>query len=162
MVLISVCDTVLILPYGGAFFITPTPACSTLPSIAGGLSFQLEVENFSGRTVDAIKQDFFATIYMANVAAVACWDAQKDVNEKRELKNNKYSYHVNVNHAIGTLKDRFIMMLLEPSPRIRRKMLKQILFLLKESVVPTRPGRSIPRNPSPRKSRFRFNRKSNC
>ena len=52
--------------------------------------------------------------------------------------------------------------LLETNPRIRRKLTRRILFLLKESVTPYRPGRSVPRNPSPRKAKFRFNKKSNC
>jgi len=123
---------------------------------------KLEVENFSGRTVNAVKQDFFITMYMANVTAVACWEAQTTVDEDRELKDNKYSYHVNVNDAIGTLKEYFVLAMLENNPHIRRRLIRRILFLLKESVTPTRPGRSSHRNPSPRKARFRFNRKSNC
>ena len=123
---------------------------------------KLEVENFSGRTENAIKQDFFITMYMSNVAAVACWEAQVHVDEERNQNDNKYSYHVNVNHAIGTLKDRFILAMLETNPRKRGKMIKRLVFLLKECVVPTRPGRSLKRNPSPRKAKFRFNKKSNC
>ncbi len=123
---------------------------------------KLAVENFSGRTVNAIMQDFFIAMYMSNVIAVACWDAQTHVDEERELKDNKYSYHVNVNHAIGTFKDRFILAILEPNPRLRRKMVRRIINLLTEHVVPTRPGRSLPRNPSPRKAKFHHNRKQNC
>ena len=123
---------------------------------------KLEIENFSGRTVNAIMQDFYITMYMSNVVAVACWEAQLDVDEERELKNNKYSYHVNVSHAIGTLKDRFIMALLESNPRLRRAKIRRILFLLGKHPAPTRPDRSVPRNPSPRKAKFRHNRKSNC
>jgi len=123
---------------------------------------KLEVENFSGRTINAIMQDFFISMYMSNVIAVARWDAQADVDEERELKDNKYSYHVNSNHAIGAFKDRFILALLEPNPRFRRNRVTRILYLLKGNAVPTRPGRSIPRNPSPRKAKFFHNRKSNC
>jgi len=123
---------------------------------------KLEVENFSGRTVNAIMQDFFITMYMSNVIAVACWEAQVEVDEERELKNNKYSYHVNRNHAIGSFKDRFIMILLEPNPRLRRKKVRRILYLMTEHPTPTRPDRSLPRNPVPRKAKFRHNRKSNC
>jgi len=123
---------------------------------------KLEVENFSGRTLNAIMQDFFITMYMSNIAAIACWEAQIDADDDRELKDNKYTYHINVNHAIGSLKDRFIQAMLEPNPRIRRKMINRILLLLKEAVVPKRPDRSVPRNPSPRIAKFRHNRKSNC
>ena len=123
---------------------------------------RLEVENFSGRTVDAIKQDFFITMYLANVAAVACWEAQESVDEARALGANKYYYHVNVNHTIGTLKDRFIKALLETNRWARRYKVNRILWLLCHHVVPSRPGRSVPRNPIPRKAKFRHNRKSNC
>jgi len=123
---------------------------------------KLAVENFSGRTINAVKQDFFITMYMSNVAAVACWEAQSDVDEVRELKDNKYNYHVNVSHAIGTLKDRFIMALLEPNLRNRRKKITQIIFLMSHHPVPTRPDRFVPRNPNPRKAKFRHNRKLNC
>ena len=123
---------------------------------------KLQVENFSGRTVNAINQDFFVCMYMSNIASLAIWEAQADVDGERLLKDNKYDYHVNANHAIGTLKDRFIMAILEENPRVRSKMVGRILYLLKFNPEPTRPNRSIPRNPVPRKAKYRHNRKSNC
>ena len=123
---------------------------------------KLEVENFSGRTTDAIRQDFYVTMYMSNVATVAYWEAQEHVDAERDGKDNKYEYHVNVNHTIGTLKDRFIEALLEEKPRKRAKLARQILVLITKHVVPTRPERSRPRSQSPRNAKFRHNRKSNC
>ena len=122
---------------------------------------KLEVENFSGRTVEAIRQDFFITMYMSNVASVACWEAQDTVEEARKLKANKYYYHVNVSHAIGTLKDRLIMAIMEPNDTARIKKIEKILDLLIKHVIPKRPNRSKPRNPLPRKAKFRHNAKSN-
>jgi hypothetical protein len=123
---------------------------------------KLEVENFSGRTVNAIMQDFFITMYISNVIAVACWEAQIDVDEARELKDNKYAYHVNRSHAIGSFKDRFILAILEHNPRLRIKKIRQILYLMSANPAPSRPDRSLLRNLSPRKAKFRHNRKSNC
>jgi len=123
---------------------------------------KLQVENFSGRTVNAINQDFFVCMHMTNLAAIAKWEAQAEVDEERSLKDNKYDYHVNENLIIGTLKDRFIMALLEENPRARRKKVSKILYLLKFDAEPTRPDRSIPRNPVPRSAKFRHNRKANC
>jgi hypothetical protein len=107
-------------------------------------------------------QDFFVTMFMSNIVAVACWEARADVDGERELKDNKYSYHVNVSHAVGTLKDRFILALLEPNLLVRKAKVRRILSLMAKHAVPTRPDRSLPRNPSPRKAKFRHNRKSNC
>ena len=123
---------------------------------------KLEAENFSGRTFNAIRQDFFITMFMTNVASVARWEAQKTVDAVQNQKENKYDYHVNASHAIGTLKDRFIMAVLEPNAIVRDYKVKRILSLLANHVAPYRPGRSRPRNPSPRKAKFRHNRKSNC
>jgi hypothetical protein len=123
---------------------------------------KLEVENFSGRTDNAIRQDFFVSMFMSNIITIASWEAQVTVDACREDKVNKYDYHVNRNQAIGAFKDHFIKALLLRSPRARSKNVSRILFLMTENAVPMRPNRSIPRNPSPRKAKFRHNRKSNC
>jgi len=123
---------------------------------------KLQVENFSGRTNKAVIQDFYISMFIANSITVASWEAQEVIDEQREGKDNKYDYHVNVNHAVGVFKDRFIWAMLEENPRKRAKKVKRILHLLTQKPAPTRPDRSIPRNNSPRKAKFRHNRKSNC
>jgi hypothetical protein len=128
----------------------------------GEMKLKLEIENFSGRTVVAVKQDFFITAMLSNTIAVAAKEAQPAVDKAREGKRNKHKYKVNVNHAIGVFKDRFIMVLLESDPEKRAAQIEEILRLLCKHVVPERKGRSSPRNPSPRKSRFHHNMKSNC
>jgi hypothetical protein len=128
----------------------------------GEAKLKMEIENFSGRTEIAIRQDFFITEMLSNVIAVAAREAQPTVDKAREGKKNKHRYKVNVNHAIGTFKDRFIKALLESDPEKRAKQIQEILKLLCKHVVPERKGRSSPRNPSPRKARFHYNMKSNC
>ena len=123
---------------------------------------KLEVENFSGRTVNAVMQDFFVSMYMSNMIAIASWEAQERLDEEREGKENKYQYNVNVSNAIGAFKDRFIKAMLEPRPRVRSRKALRIILLMSKHPTPERPGRSNPRNKSPRKAKFRHNRKSNC
>ena len=123
---------------------------------------KLQVENFTGRTKKAIIQDFYISMFIANTISVTRWEAQQVVDEQREGKDNKYDYHVNANHAIGVFKDRFIRAMLLDNPRKRAKEVKRILRLLTKNPVPTRPDRSVPRNKSPRRAKFRHNSKSNC
>ena len=101
-------------------------------------------------------------MYMSNIVAIAYREAQPNVEKAHENKGNKYDYHVNASHAIGTLKDCFIMAVLESNRWRRRNHSEKILRLLAEHVVPTRPGRSIPRNPIPRKAKYKHNKKQNC
>jgi hypothetical protein len=128
----------------------------------GEIKMKLEVEKFSGRTEVTIRQDFYITMMLSNVIAVASREAQPVVDRAREGKNNKYRYRVNKNHAIGTFKDRFLLALLERNDEKRAEKTDEIIRLICEHAVPERKGRSIPRNPFPRKARFHHNLKSNC
>jgi hypothetical protein len=120
---------------------------------------KLELENFTGQSVLAIRQDFYATMYLTNIAAVAWWEAQTIVEQEREGKDNNYQYQVNVNHEIGVLKDRLIYAFTRPNPA---KEVEKIILRLARRVCPKKTGRSVKRNNSPRKSKFHWNSRSNC
>ena len=128
----------------------------------GEVKLKLEAENFSGRTEQAVRQDFYITTALANLVSIAVNEAQPVVDQARENKSNKHKYKVNVNHVIGSFKDRFILALLDPNNSSRADKVAELVQLLAKHVVPVRQGRHVPRNPSPRKSRFHYNMKSNC
>jgi len=119
---------------------------------------KLEIENFTGNSKKAIEQDFFATMYLANIAAAAWWEAQAKVEKEREGKDNKYEYRVNVNHEIGVLKDRLIYVL---AGNNAAKEVEKIIWLLAKRVCAVKPGRSFKRK-APRKSKFHWNLRRNC
>jgi hypothetical protein len=120
---------------------------------------KMQIENFTGCSVTAIRQDFYATMYLSNIAAAAWWEAQATVEKEREEKDNKYQYAVNVNHEIGVLKDRLIFAFTRPNPK---KEVAIIIMRLAKRVCPKKPGRSPKRNKSPRKSKFHSNMRSNA
>jgi hypothetical protein len=128
----------------------------------GALKLKFEAENFSGRTETAIRQDFYITLTIANIAAVAANEAQPVIDRAREGKGNKHEYKANMNQIVGTFKDRLVRALLERNATLRAARTMHILQLVGRNARPERKNRSVPRNPNPRKSRFRFNRKSNC
>jgi hypothetical protein len=122
---------------------------------------KLEVENFSGILVENIRQDFYAAMTLANIAAELYQEAQQEVEREQRKKRTKWKYQVNVNHEIGVLKDRLILVLLEDNRRKRGAMLEEITELLKSRLVPIRPNRKVARK-LPRRTRFHHNHKSNC
>jgi hypothetical protein len=122
---------------------------------------KLEIENFSGRLVDNIRQDFYATMVLTNLAAECFEMAQEGMEEEQKEKDNKWRYKINVNHEIGVLKDKFIKVLLEDDHKKRNEKYEEIIRLLQKRLIPIRPGRSIPRM-HPRKVKFHHNHKSNC
>jgi len=127
----------------------------------GELKYKLEIENFSGRTKEAIYQDFYITAYLSNMIAVAVNETQPVLDDINENSDNIYKYKVNKNHAVGVFKDRFILALLIENDRKRADAACRILQLLPYHATPIRPNRDTPRNPCPRNSNFHFNRKSN-
>lgn len=106
---------------------------------------KLEVENFSGVTPLAIKQDFFATMILKNLAAVMIYSNQEEVNAAHNSSGNIYHYKSNVNTVVSLLKTDLIYMLTLESKSKRRKLWKKITFVIVHSVVPIRPNRSFPR-----------------
>lgn len=120
---------------------------------------KLEMENFTGNSKKAVEQDFYATMYLSNIAAAAWWEAQAKVEQERVGKSNKYAYTVNVNHEIGVLKDRLIYALTLDNAA---EEVEKIILLLAKRVCPVKPRRSVVRNKSPRKAKFHLNSRSNC
>jgi hypothetical protein len=125
------------------------------------LKNKLAIENFSGLTETAVRQDFYAAMALANIASAFYWDAQEMVEEEQRGKDNKYEYHVNINHEIGVLKDKFVEAIIEPDIEKQDAMIEAIIDKIKSRIVPVRPGRSIPRK-IPRKQKFYHNYKLNC
>jgi hypothetical protein len=93
---------------------------------------KLEIENFSGRLVDNILQDFYATMILTNLAAEFYGEAQETVEKKQLEKENKWQYQVNVNHEIGVLKDRLIQTLLIDDHKKRSEKFDEVIKLLEK------------------------------
>ena len=123
---------------------------------------KLQIENFTSRTVEGIQQDFYATLYLTNTVAITAFDAQAEIDKARKDKENHYDYQANRNELIGVLKERFVQAVVQEDPEQSAAMIQGIIDEIARSVVPKRLGRTIPRNPSPRNSKFHHNRKMNC
>ena len=126
------------------------------------LKQKLETENFSGRLVENVKQDFYAMMTVANMLASLVREANRAVRKKREKQENLYEYRVNVNHAIGVFKDRLIRVIIEEDRIVRRYLMREMVRQMERRVVPIRPDRDVIRTDCHRKARFHHNHKSNC
>ena len=117
------------------------------------LKNQIEIENFSGRTVLAVEQDFYASILMANFQSLMMRDAKKDMDS--EDKKRKHQYKVNRNLSFAYMKDRFIKILLSNDPNYYDK-LKE---LFKVEPVPVRDGRKFERYARERHKKYFLNKR---
>jgi len=123
------------------------------------LKNRLEIENFTGTTKQAIEQDFYATIYISNMIELVRTHNDEKIRKKHSEKGLKYEYKTNLNTLTGALKDKFVIMLMENSPRKRNKMLKVIEKQIAKSIIPIRPGRQNRRMKRQVLSKYKANRK---
>lgn len=109
------------------------------------LKHVLQIENFSGYSTLAIKQDFYATIYLSNLAAGFLFDdrhQQESEPDQVEEATVKYEYKVNRNELYGILKNRLITAVMMENPEERIKIFDRIMDRIRRNMVPVRPGRS--------------------
>jgi len=99
------------------------------------------VENISGRTVHAFKQDVLAKVLTLNLTALLVWVAQWMT--KRLYQGRRHAYQVNFANALSKMKDNVVRLLaLDPPPGL----LQRLLCAIASEVESIRPDRTFPRD----------------
>lgn len=121
------------------------------------LKSRYELENFSGVSPIAIMQDFYATIYLSNLMAMA----KTEANEKAELNKEglKYEYKVNMNILIPKMTRALIECFYEEDPIKRGILYDKAMTNIVKNLVPIRTDRSFPRREPSRKNKYPVNKK---
>ena len=125
------------------------------------LKQRLDIENFSGEHENLIWQDFFATVFISNMFALAKHEAQATVDKDNAEKDRKYDYKININLAIPTIRTVLIKAFAVHSSLRRQLLFRKAVMMISKSVVPIRPGRSFPRIRKHPSAKFPLNAKSN-
>lgn len=110
---------------------------------------RLEVENWSGQSVQAIYQEFHASVFTKNLAAILACPAQQIVTQQSQQK--KHLYQINLTNLLSKMKDSIVWLLTESD-------LDDLLHALWQQMVkttePIRPGRSYSRQQRVKRKRF--------
>jgi hypothetical protein len=127
----------------------------------GILKNRLCVENFSGRSVNTVLQDLWASMVLMNAVSVLRDEADILVQEERAHKENKYKYTPNTGDLIVTLRDEFIFSCLRDDNESGAMRIPSIIATIARSVLPIRPGRHCSRKSTHSQNRrFPLNCKS--
>ena len=110
---------------------------------------RVEVENFSGKSVLAVYQDFHAKVFTMNLTAILAHPAQKVV--ERESQGKQYTYQINVTNALSKMKDTIVLLFQRTAVLPILKRLWQVII---KTIEPIRPGRSYPRKKRVKRRRF--------
>jgi len=114
---------------------------------------RVQIENFSGKTIESLYQDFHAKTLTMNLTSALTHPAQDEVNNDNQSK--KYLYKINVTQALSKMKDALILLLTQNEIT---DLLLKLLKLFVGTIEPIRPGRCYPRNHK-QKNGFHFSYK---
>jgi hypothetical protein len=121
------------------------------------LKNRLELENFSGEKPLIIEQDFYATQFVSNMAAIFKHDAEEQLKQKNKGKNLKHEYKINNNILFGKLKNQLVLLLLEENEEKKLILYKDFIEQIQRSVIPIRKNRKFER-----KKKIRSNKYPKC
>ena len=88
----------------------------------------LKLEEFTGKSKLIVRQDFFATVYLCNILSFACMASDEMIVQNNIDKRFKNIHVTNRAIAISLLKDEFVKIIIDDSPRRQARKLKQLLL----------------------------------
>ncbi len=113
------------------------------------MKHRIEIENFSGKTVESIYQDFYAKVFTKNLTAILKKGAQEQVNEK--CKKRKLRYKVNFTNALSKMKNTIVILFIRDNMEV---LLGKLLELITKEIEAVRPDRKFERGPKKLNKRF--------
>jgi len=123
------------------------------------LKNKLEIENFTGESKLIICQDFYASIYLANLCELMKSSSDEAIRKEREGKDLKRDYKTNQKRLIAKLKDNLIKVILEEDIVKKEQLFNQLIDEVHKKPIVIRPGRSFPRVTKGRTVKFPKNKK---
>jgi hypothetical protein len=107
------------------------------------LKGRLDLENWSGQTVEAVRQDVQAAVFVSNLESLLSQEAQEELSAQDATRQ----YPAQVNRAVSyhALKERLLDLLWSKRPI--QEVLQEVQRWMQSNPVSVRPDRSPPRRP---------------
>ena len=113
------------------------------------LKVRAELEDFSGKTAEAVKQDFFAKIFLMSLCAIYAFPIEEKVRQEYKAdEKRKHNQQINHTHALASTRDILIGVFLNNQFHKAIRAFDQVVEKTREIV---RPGRKVQRNKKPKK-----------
>ena len=114
----------------------------------------MELENWSGQTEVAIRQDFQAAVFLSNLETVVCGCAEQELAQT--TAHREQAVQLNRAVCLHTIKNQIIALLAGRQPV--KKVLARLIPLFKANPVSVRPQRKVPRRKIPPGQSYHYQR----
>ncbi|MBF0555668.1 MAG: IS4 family transposase [Nitrospirae bacterium] len=113
---------------------------------------RLQFENWSGKSVDSVYQDFYAKVFALNLTITLTHPADEEI--KTGYQERKHPYQINMTQALSKMKDTVVLLFKVENPF---SLLTQLMDVFLKAIEPIRKGRRYPR-----KKRMGYRRFATC
>lgn len=113
----------------------------------------IEIENFSGKSVLSVYQDFHAKVFSKNLISALIYPTQSVIDKNTE--DRLYRYQRNFAQTLSKIKDVIPLLFLRPLEAVIR-LISDIQEIVVKTIEPVRPGRKYPRIFNNRGGRFHY------
>jgi len=104
---------------------------------------RLELENFSGKSVLSIYQDFHAKVSTKNLVCILAFPGNNALHQQHE--HRRYHYQINFTQALSKSKGVIGLLFHETASKIVQ-LIADLQNIFQRTIEPIRPGRKYPRN----------------
>jgi len=104
---------------------------------------RLELENFSGKSVLSVYQDFHAKVFTKNLVWIMAFPGNKALRQQHE--GRKHQYQINFTQALSKSKGVIGLLFHETVSKIVQ-LIAELQDIFQRTIEPIRPGRKYPRN----------------
>jgi len=123
------------------------------------LKYRMQIENFSGKSVHSVYQDFHAKLVSKNLTAIIATTTREEIIKKSETL--KFQHKINFAQALSKMKNT-IVLLFNCTHDLLLSYIEQIRTIFIQSTESVRPGRQYPRKHRAKRKRFDLNYKPSC
>ncbi len=112
---------------------------------------RIEIENFSGKSVLSVMQDFHSRVFTKNITAILAHFTESEID--RRTAHRKHPYQINFTEALSKIKNTIVLLFNRPK-EIVKSLISRLHNIFVQSVEPVRPGRTFPRKHKIRRREF--------
>ncbi len=113
----------------------------------------IEVENFSGKSVLSVYQDFHAKVFSKNLTSALAFPTQAAIDENN--RNSLHQYQKNFAQALSKVKDVIPLLFMRTRKQVL-SIISDLHAIVTKRIEPVRPGRKFPRNFNNKTGRFSY------
>lgn len=112
---------------------------------------RLELENFSGKSVLSVYQDFHAKVFTKNLVWIMAFPGNNALRQQHQ--HRKYDYQINFTQALSKAKGVIGLLFHETASKVAL-LIVDLQHIFQRTIEPIRPGRRYPRNHRPSQRKF--------